>query len=163
MSITVKLGICTEDPRKLDKSVNFFGNNPTEISAILKDNCGIMTPVFIVSPGSINISRYNYCYVPSWGRYYYIIDMVAMTGSRIAVKCDEDVLSSNAAAINDLQLYLNRTATDVLSSEYMGDDGVPAELRRRCITLDFNTTPFTANYGSDTVYLLTVLGGTGQS
>lgn len=159
MAISVQLGSCTEDPRKLDKSANFAASSPVSINAILKDNSSIMNPVFIVAPGTLNLSNFNYCYVSAWGRYYYITDMVTMPGARVAVKCDEDVLTSNAAEIGALSLYLDRTAQDSDADKYLGDRAVPAELRRKCITLGFDSTPFTANWATDRIYVLTVLGG----
>lgn len=122
-----------------------------------------MNPVFIVSPGTLNLSNYNYCHVSAWGRYYYIVDMVTMPGARVAVKCEEDVLTSNAAAIGALSLYLDRTAQESDADKYLADRSLPAELKRKCITLDFDATPFTANWASDNIYVLTVLGGVDTS
>ncbi len=71
-------------------------------------------------------------------------------------------MTSNADQIKDLYLYLDRTEQKTNADKYLNDRRIPAELRRQCKTFDFDSTPFTANYGSDVVYILTVLGGTGQ-
>ena len=79
------------------------------------------------------------------------------------IRCAEDVLTSNAEQIKNLSLYLDRTEQETNADKYLNDRRVPAELRRQCITLDFDRTPFTANYANDTVYVLTVLGGYGNT
>ena len=159
MSISVQLGICTEDPRKIDKRSNFAGSNPVNVSCTLKDNCSIQNPVFIVATGTVNLSRFNYAYVSVWSRYYFIIDMMTMPGGRVAIKCAEDYLTSNADQILGLSLYLDRTGEPTKANKFLQDSRVPAESRRQQYTIDFDSTPFTANYGSDTVYVLTVVGG----
>lgn len=159
MSISVQFGICTEDPRKIDKRSNFAGSSPINVSCTIKDNCSIQDPVFILATGSVNLSKYNYAYVAVWGRYYFIVDMNTMPGGRVAVKCVEDYLTSNADQILALSLYLDRTEEKEKSNVYLPDSRIPTEQRRQQITIDFNSTPFTANYAADTVYVLTVLGG----
>lgn len=161
MPVTIQYGKCTADPRKLDKSGDFDGGSP--VTATIKDNCSIMTPDFIVSSSIVNLLTCNYLYCSTWSRYYYITDLVTMPGGRVVIRCSEDVLTSNAAQIKQLSLYLDRSQQKTNADKYLNDRRVPAELRRQCITLDFDRTPFTANYASDTVYVLTVLGGYGHN
>ena len=159
MAISVQFGICTEDPRKIDKRSNFLGSSPVTIPCTIKDNCSIQNPILVVSPASINLSKFNYAHISIWGRYYFIVDMFTMPGGRVSIKCTEDYLTSNADQILALSLYLDRTADTEKSNKYLPDSRIPTELRRQQRTIDFNMTPFTANYGSDVVYVLTVLGG----
>lgn len=161
MAVSIQYGQCTADPRKLDKSTDFQGDSP--VTATIKDNCSIMTPDFIVSASIVDLATCNYLKCTTWSRYYYITDLVTMPGGRVMIRCSEDVLTSNAEQIKQLSLYLDRTQQKVNADKYLNDRRVPAELRRQCITLDFDKTPFTANYGSDTVYVLTVLGGYGHT
>ena len=160
-AISISYGTCKADPRKLDKSSDFTIQSSANV--YMKEDSSLMNPVFILSSSIINIVNVNYLEVPSWGRYYFVDDIIVMTGQQVALKCHEDVLMSNAAAIGDLLCYLDRTEKDADADKYMPDSAVPAECRRKCITLDFDVTPFRANYGSDTVYVLTVLGGSSNT
>lgn len=161
MPVTIQYGKCTADPRKLDKSGDFDEGSP--VTATIKDNCSIMTPDFIVSSSIVDLLTCNYLHCSTWSRYYYITDLVTMPGGRVMIRCAEDVLTSNAEQIKALSLYLDRTEQETNADKYLNDRRVPAELRRQCITLDFDRTPFTANYANDTVYVLTVLGGYGHT
>ncbi len=161
MSVSIQFGQCTADPRKLDKSADFQPGSP--VIAAIKDNCSIMTPDFIVSASIVDLATCNYLKCSTWSRYYYITDLVTMPGGRVMIRCSEDVLTSNADQIKQLSLYLDRSQQKANADKFLNDRRVPAELRRQCITLDFDKTPFTANYGSDTVYVLTVLGGYGNN
>ena len=163
MPISIYYGVCKADPRKLDKSGDFYGNNPKDITATVKESCSVMRPDFIVSASIVDLATCNYVHVPSWGRYYFIDDLLTMPGGRVSIRCREDVLTSNAEQIGNLSLYLDRAQRDQDRAKYLNDSSVPVELRRQCITLDFDKTPFSANYGSDAVYVLTVLGGTAHT
>lgn len=162
MALTLRYGYVTADPRKLDKSAEFLQHS-TDISATVKENCSIMNPDFIVSASIVALQTCNYVQVPEWGRYYFVDDLYTMPGGRVAIRCHEDVLTSHASEIANLKLYLDRTQDESKRSKYLPDGSLPAETRRKCITLDFDSTPFRANYATDKVYILTVLGGTGQA
>ena len=160
MSIIIRVGVCTEDPRKLDKRPNFESSSPAEISVDVKDNCSIMSPQFILTAALVDLTQYNFLHVPSWGRYYYINDIVALTGSRVSIRCAEDVLTSNADQILGLSAYVVRSEQH--KNAYLPNSSYHAQTNRQCETIPFNRTPFTANYGSDQVYLLSIMGGSQQ-
>ena len=46
-------------------------------SCVLKDDCSVENPVIVLKTGT-NISGYNYMYIPDFGRYYYIGDIVSV-------------------------------------------------------------------------------------
>ncbi len=160
MPLTIQVGYTTEDPRKLDKSSNFNSSSPTPFTATIKDNCSVMSPDFIVSASLVDLANCNYLHCEGWGRYYFIDDLITMPGGRVSIRCREDVLTSNAAQIGSLYAYLDRTEQESDRAKYLADSSVPTELRRQCITMEFDRTPFRANYAVDRVYVLTVLGGT---
>lgn len=157
MSIVIRLGKCTEDPRKLDKAANFESSNPVSVTADLKDSCSVMDPQFILSTQAVSLVNYNYIQVQSWGRYYYIQDIVTMPGSRVAIRCAEDVLTSNAADIKNLTGFVSRSESS--KTPFVPNSSYHVQANRQCETIAFNRTPFVANYGTDQVYLLTVMGG----
>lgn len=163
MSISIIIGTCTEDPRKLDKRPNFAANAPRTITAQIKDNSSIMRPSLALSASIVDIANYNYLHVPSWGRYYYINNIIAATGAQIILQCAIDVLTSYADAIGDLTINLERVEQDRDHNRYITDPLLPRQANRQCETIPFNRTPFAANYATDQVYLLTVMGGSDPS
>ena len=159
MPLTIQVGYTTEDPRKLDKSSNFYRSSPRSFTATIKDNCSVMSPDFIVSASLVDLANCNYLHCDGWGRYYFIDDLITMPGGRALIRCREDVLTSNADQIRNLSGYLIRTADGTHTNKLIRDNVFPAQANRQLQIYQFNASPFTANYSSDLVYLLTVVGG----
>lgn len=70
-------------------------------SCILADNTSVTSPTLII--GGIksldSISDYNYAYIPQCNRYYYINDIIALSGGRVKLVLAVDVLKSYATDI----------------------------------------------------------------
>ena len=70
-------------------------------SCILADNTSVTSPTLII--GGIksldSISDYNYAYIPQCHRYYYINDIIALSGGRVKLVLTVDVLKSYASDI----------------------------------------------------------------
>ena len=68
-------------------------------SCILADNTSVTSPTVII--GGITsldrISDYNYAYIPQCHRYYYISDTIALSGGRVKLMLNVDVLKSYAS------------------------------------------------------------------
>ena len=73
-----------------------LGNN-----CILADNTSVTSPTVII--GGItsldSISDYNYAYIPQCHRYYYINDIIALSGGRVKLMLTVDVLKTYASDI----------------------------------------------------------------
>ena len=73
-----------------------LGNN-----CIMADNTSVTSPTVIV--GGITsldrISNYNYAYIPQCQRYYYINDIIALSGGRVKLVLTVDVLKTYASDI----------------------------------------------------------------
>ena len=91
--------------KKLTSEKN-LGNN-----CILADDTSVTSPSVIV--GGINsldsISDFNYAYIPQCHRYYYINDIIALSGGRVKLLLTVDVLKSYASDIlNSTQLVIRQ-------------------------------------------------------
>ena len=76
-------------------------------SCLLLDNTSVTSPAVII--GGItsldSISDYNYAYIAQCHRYYYINDIIALSGGRVKIVLTVDVLKSYASDIlNSTQL-----------------------------------------------------------
>ena len=58
-----------------------------------KEEMYLQQPVFIVAVDKTT-SNLNYCYCPTFNRYYYINDIIYLSGGRAVLKCTVDVLMS---------------------------------------------------------------------
>ena len=87
--------------KKLESEKN-LGNN-----CILADNTSVTSPTVIL--GGVKsldtLSDYNYARIPQCHRYYYINDIIALSGGRVKLVLTVDVLKSYASDIlNSTQL-----------------------------------------------------------
>lgn len=89
-----------------------------ELNGVLKDNCDIIDPVFLVETSVDALSQANYLIVPTFNRRYFIQKIVSVRNLLTEIQCHVDVLSSFADAIKankgivhrqeaDWNLYLN--------------------------------------------------------
>jgi hypothetical protein len=154
----VQIGYVNVDPRTLDKRNNFTASSPTTYNIQINKDCNIKKPSFLMSVGSIPPGK-NYCYVPAWNAYYFLSEPVILDGERATVTCELDYLTTYADAIKSLSAYVVRTADDTHKNKNLRDGKNPVQSNVLCYTLQFNASPFRANYSTDMVYLLTVVGG----
>ena len=91
-------------------------NTGTSFSVQLKDNCSTLEPVLIFNPGStgmpnpFNPSAFNYAYIASFSRYYFVKDWTYRNGVW-EVALIVDVLASYKTAIGNLSAYVVRSAS----------------------------------------------------
>lgn len=86
-----------------------------EYSCIFKEPSGILNPTIAINMGlSSNPSQYNYCYIPTFNRYYYINEWSFENGLWYAT-LSVDVLSTGKDYIGNHDLYILRA-----SAEYNG-------------------------------------------
>ena len=76
-------------------------------SCLLVDNTSMTSPTVIIGGISSldSISDYNYAHIPQCHRYYYINDIIALSGGRVKLLLSVDVLKTYASDIlNSTQL-----------------------------------------------------------
>lgn len=84
------------------------GNTQT---VVLKDNCSILSPSLEINWGNNDPSAYNYCYIPMWGRYYYITDWT-FDGRNWIMSTVSDAMASFRGDIHNSTLYVLRSQSD---------------------------------------------------
>lgn len=115
--ITVNFGVCNADYNRLDKPFS----SVRSVSAILKEGTSVVNPSFIVNTFT-GFAGCNYAIVESFGRRYYINNMIALPGGRVQIDCHVDVLASFAPAIRACTGVIVKQEHDSLSTPYL-DDG----------------------------------------
>ena len=77
------------------------------VQAVLKDNTSIIRPEVEVVE---NVTAYNYAYIPSFSRYYFVQDVIWEKGVWRVV-LSEDVLATYKNVIGNTTAYILRCAT----------------------------------------------------
>lgn len=125
----------------------------TPLQCNLKDTCSIVNPVIEVNA---TMTQYNYCYIPTFDRYYYINDWSYSRGIWTAT-CTVDVLATYSPYI------LETTANVVFSSSRYNlhaiDNriGATGGYTRSSQTASFIGTLANQNTSSSGTYVLTAL------
>lgn len=96
----------TSDPNTINKALN----EVTTLSGELKTSCDIISPnITIANNGMINA---NYCYIPEFGRYYFIVRQTILTNNVIEIDLNVDVLESFKLQILSLPCILENSTTN---------------------------------------------------
>lgn len=75
------------------------------LSGYLRGECSVTNPSFNIEV--TNPSDYNYCYIPDFGRYYYITNIVSVRTNIWRIDCNVDVLMSFKDAILNLDVIVS--------------------------------------------------------
>lgn len=109
------------------------GNTQT---VVLKDNCSILSPSLEINWGNNDPSAYNYCYIPMWGRYYYITDWT-FDGRNWIMSAVSDAMASFRGDIHNSTLYVLRSQSDY--NLHIMDSTYPAETEEKHLYHYYNT------------------------
>lgn len=151
---------CSDDPRKLDKTMNNVGSGEATLSAAVNntdDTITLLSPSFIVAS---NVSYFSatHVFVASMGnRYYYIINITLMTGGKMLVTCSIDALKTYADKIK--LCYGTFIRSEKPRSRLIRDSKYPLTSHMKSKSTLFSSTPFSLGESTTHNYILTVVGG----
>ena len=86
-----------------------------QLSGELRNQTSVLNPSIRIESAD-NISIYNYAYIPEFGRYYYITDIVSVRTNCWTVSLRCDVLMSYKDEIQGLNVILDNTQETGLSN-----------------------------------------------
>lgn len=152
----IKLAKIDCDTLLLDKSGVFAAATPAELTVEILEPIDRMNPTFILTNANA-AAIYNYCYVPLWDKYYFLSPPEYLDGYRCAVSGAIDALTSNAAAIKNLPIAVNRSGSRV--NNKIVDRLRPSQANRQCETIKLVGSFSPVNYATDICYILTTQGG----
>lgn len=88
----------------LDKNLTQMGT----ISGTLREDCSVINPVIkIESFSGFDLTQCNYCYIPDFGRYYFI-NNIKCVGKLFEIEAHVDVLSTYKTAIRNNKAIVSR-------------------------------------------------------
>lgn len=131
------------------------------VEVVLKEDCSIMYPRLQISSGDKSSPEdYNYCYIKTFERYYFINDWTYETGRIWTAACYVDVLATYRYLIGTSTLYVLRAASE-------WDDDVIDVMYPAKATTYFGSAsanlPGVGDAGSDTDYRYIVKCVTNES
>jgi len=152
MSLTVNLKVSSSPVEKIGKTYT-VGN---DYSCVLKDDCSILRPIIDIAT-SDNLAGYNYMYIQSFGRYYFIEDITSLHNNMWRITAHVDVLETYATAIKSNSAVIKRQANSF--NLYLDDPEFKTYNNMQIQTKRF--TPANGGFSKSLKYILTVNGSQG--
>lgn len=145
----------SDDTRIVNKTLTAV----TNVTAIPVDNISILNPAFIIEYNP-NILTANYCYIPEFGRYYYINNVSVITGNRMIIDCNVDVLKTYANDIGNCNCICARSES-IGTPTQIPDKNLPIDPNREdIVSIVFSNDPLNVNPGDNIAkcWQLTTIG-----
>ena len=76
------------------------------LSGVLRDECSFTTPILTIQLDYI--PNFNYVYIPSFSRYYYVTDIVSVRKNLWEISLSVDVLMTYKDGIRNLSAFVDR-------------------------------------------------------
>lgn len=156
MSFTIRLGMSTDDPRTIGKTIR--ATDP--IAAEMKDPTDLIDPVFIISYTPI-VQNANYVdFTPPPNdiqnpkRVYFIRSVELMPGGKMAIHCHEDVLTTFGGTICACRGTIDRTEDRSQINYFLYDPEVKPYQYTRTWTKSFSSVLPPQSFAN--IYLTTV-------
>ena len=100
-------------------------NNLGDATGVIKGDCSIMTPTFILdydpASGTHYLTDVNYLYWSEAGRYYFVDDIQVLTGKRIMLICSVDVLQTYQVGIKQQIAIIDKQENRNETNLYLSD------------------------------------------
>lgn len=90
-----------------------FLTNKKDLTGVIRDNTSVLSPVIMLEQTSdFKIYQYNYCFIPSLGRYYFITDIVTNTNQLWTITLKVDTLMTYYDTIIVQKAFVSRNEHD---------------------------------------------------
>ena len=113
--MTINFYINTSEKEKFDKSLT----KENSLTGFLKQATSVINPVITVEIE--NPSKYNYCHIPQFHRYYFIKDMINIRNNIWEIHMHVDALSSFKSQIRANKAIVEKSEQTASSNEYFND------------------------------------------
>lgn len=142
--MVVKFYNTSSDPRIINK---YLTNEHILQNVEITDVTSVDAPTLKLDLTTEKLNR-NYCYIPSFDRYYYLGDAQVINGNHLEIDCKCDVLMSFKSAILSTQVIAERSSSSFepyMVDPVVSDSGKITTYIRKSATI-FNTATATNNY-----------------
>lgn len=157
MSMT--LYTVTDDKRVANKTL---GTGLTLNTLKFEHPTNMLEPRIIIKTPQTPFA-YNYCYISDFGRYYYITNVIALSGKRIALICVEDVLYSLHSQLTNVNAILVRSENS--GPTEITDSNFPVHKNKSIKIYEFSGGDFNIDVATNQSYnfVLNIMGGGASS
>ena len=149
MAFTIVLQRSTSETNKVDKALVDL----LTLTGTLRAECSIIDPTFQVEADLATLTGCNYCTVQTFGRSYFVRNIVSVRAGLVELVCHVDVLSSFKTQMRGNVGIVRRAESPQLFNLYINDGSLAAYQDPYIIT-----QPFPAGFDG-ACFVLAVAGG----
>lgn len=139
------------------QAINKVLSSGTIISGTLREESSVINPSFLVE--FVNPSSFNYCYIPEFGRYYFIRNITSVRNTIWRINCDVDVLMSFRTQI----LNLSVTVSDLSNGESNASTYMQGDVWKPTVKTKTDIITFPSGLLDSGEYILITSGGVASS
>ena len=148
--MNIKLCSTSSEVVAVNKSVTVID----DVTATIKGALSLENPVIILQYKPDIQSNVNYVYIQEYNRYYFVTDIIDLTGGRYELHCKVDVLMSFKDYILNLSCIIDKQSSKNNANMYL-DDGSFVVQSKEFI----NTINFPNGFNDDGEFILITAGG----
>lgn len=152
MSLQISLYKCSAENNRVDKSD--YITSAFNMVGVLREQCSVLDPVITVEKTNPAIMQYNYMYIPEFGRWYFITNIISKSQGIWEIHGHVDVLYTWGGEIKQNKAIINKTAEASKANIYL-DDGSFVMDSHKYHTI----VPFSSGFDSSGSNILICAGG----
>lgn len=131
--MNIKLCSSTSEIVAINKNISIID----DVSATIKGALSVENPVLILQYKSDIQPNVNYVYIPEYNRYYFVTDIINLTGGRYEIHCKVDVLMSFKDYILNLSCIVDKQSSKDNANMYLDDGSFVVQSKEFVDTIDF--------------------------
>ena len=131
--MNIKLCSSTSEIVAINKDISIID----DVSATIKGALSVENPVLILQYKSDIQSNVNYVYIPEYNRYYFVTDIINLTGGRYEIHCKIDVLMSFKYDILNLSCIVDKQSSKDNANMYLDDGSFVVQSKEFVDTINF--------------------------
>lgn len=137
----------SEENNKIDKTLS----EPYNMTGSLRNESSVIRPSILIEIE--NPTKYNYMYIPDFGRYYFIKEMTSVRTNLWRLDCEVDVLKSYANEIKTLTVIIDKNKDYSRTNQYLDDGSFIIENKNTIEIKNFNS-----GFNDEASYVLVTAG-----
>ena len=148
----INLFTCNAENERVDKT-NFITNRFV-MNGTLRDESSVIDPVIVIEKTNPAKYNYNYMYIPEFGRWYYINDIISIRNKLWEIHAHVDVLYTWGADIKNMEGVADKLEDFYNANMYYDDGSFIMDCRR-----DIQVKEFPNGLNETGQYILICAGG----
>lgn len=152
----IDLYVNYSDNKKVGKQLSLLKS----VEGVVTGACTLESPQLLLRCDTYSTTA-NYCYIPEYGRFYYITGHTFNKGEQVIINCTVDVLQTYSNFIRGLTCTVLRQENE--KPNKIVDGSLPISPEKRLRTIRFSDSPFNLNGANQSSFnfILNVAGGAG--